>query len=88
MLILAMIAFFTVNLYHNLPWHLSHAVNQRHMLPIIICGDNLFAFIVSYSSLSVDLCRTMHITISGGVSFIFSVLSLLTSLLQFSKVCN
>lgn len=87
MFILAMTAFFTVNMYRNLPWHLSHAVNHRHMLHII-CGNNLFAFIVPYSGLSVDLCHTMRITISGFVLFIFLVLPLLTCLLQFSKVCS
>lgn len=84
---LAMTAFFTVNMYRNLPWHLSHAVNHRHVLHIIICGNNLFAFIVSYSGLSVDLCHTMCITISGFTLFNFLVFSLLTCLLLFSKVC-
>lgn len=88
MFILAVAAFFTVNMYHNLPWHLSHAVSHRHMLHIIICGNNPFAFIVSYSGLSAGLCHTMHISISGFVVFIFLVLSLLTCLLRYSKVCN
>lgn len=83
----ALIAFFTVNIYHNLPWHLSHAVNHRHMMRIIICRNNLFAITGSCFGLSVNLCHTTHITISGFVLFIyFLVSSLLTSVLQFSKV--
>lgn len=66
-----MAAAFTVNMYHNLPWHLRHDVNHRHMLNIIICSNNVFAFGVFYSGLSMDLCHTMCITISGLGLFIF-----------------
>lgn len=88
MFILARAAFFIVNMHHNLSRHLRHDVNHRHMLHIIICSNDLFAFRGSYSGLSVDLCHTMCITISGLGLFIFLVLPLLTCLCQFSKACN
>lgn len=85
--IVVMIAFFTVDMYHNLPWHLSHAVNHRHMFHITSAAT-ICLHSQSFSGLSMDLCHTMHITVSGFVFFIFLVLSLLTHLLEFSKVCN
>lgn len=65
MFILAMTAFFRVNIFHKLQWHLSHSVNHRHMLHITICSNNLLAFTVFYSDLSVNLCYKMHIHFSG-----------------------